>query len=399
MKILVLQETDWELRGPHQQHHLMERLSAKGHIVKVVDYEFLWRTESKTNRIIEPTRKFKATPKIIEKSNIEIIRPAIIKLPIFCYLSIPFTHTKQILNLIKTFKPDIIIGFGILNCYIGVKLAKKFHIPFVYYLIDHLHTLLPIKNFQFIAKIFEKKTLKNCDQVFAINHGLLDYSVEMGAEKEKGVYIPGGVDIKKFSSNLQRRNMRLSLGIKNNETVLMFMGWIYEFSGLKEIADYIYENEDDLDNIRLLIVGKGDLYEYIFERKQKLKEPNKIILTGQVPFEDIPKYLQVADYCLLPAHRNKIMENIVPIKLYEYLASGKPVICTKLKGIYKEFGENNGIIYINSPNEVFKAVEETRNLKNEISEKGIKFVSKNDWEIIASDFEIKLNKLVENNEK
>jgi len=39
MKILVVQESDWVLRGPHQNHHLMERLSIKWHEVRVIDYE------------------------------------------------------------------------------------------------------------------------------------------------------------------------------------------------------------------------------------------------------------------------------------------------------------------------------------------------------------------------
>ena len=39
MKILLIQETDWIKRGPHQQHHLMERLALKGHEIVVIDYE------------------------------------------------------------------------------------------------------------------------------------------------------------------------------------------------------------------------------------------------------------------------------------------------------------------------------------------------------------------------
>ncbi|MDI6847454.1 MAG: glycosyltransferase [Candidatus Bathyarchaeia archaeon] len=50
------------------------------------------------------------------------------------------------------------------------------------------------------------------------------------------------------------------------------------------------------------------------------------------------------------------MRNIVPIKMYEYMACGKPVIVTKLPGIMKEFGHNNGVVYVNQPLEVLKKV-------------------------------------------
>ena len=41
MRILVVQESDWIVMGPHQSHHLMERLSERGHEVRVIDYEIL----------------------------------------------------------------------------------------------------------------------------------------------------------------------------------------------------------------------------------------------------------------------------------------------------------------------------------------------------------------------
>ena len=44
----------------------------------------------------------------------------------------------------------------------------------------------------------------------------------------------------------------------------------------------------------------------------------------------------------------------MPIKLYEYMAMGKSVITTRLPGILKEFGDDNGVIYVDTPGEVLK---------------------------------------------
>ncbi|MCK4733720.1 MAG: glycosyltransferase, partial [Methanophagales archaeon] len=41
--------------------------------------------------------------------------------------------------------------------------------------------------------------------------------------------------------------------------------------------------------------------------------------------------------------------DIVPIKFYEYMAMGKPVITTKLPGVMTEFGEDHGVIYVDNP--------------------------------------------------
>ena len=42
MKILIVQESDWLERNPHQQHHLMERMAERGHQIKVIDYSIDW---------------------------------------------------------------------------------------------------------------------------------------------------------------------------------------------------------------------------------------------------------------------------------------------------------------------------------------------------------------------
>jgi len=47
MKILIVQETDGLRRKPVHQHHLAEKLSLRGHEIRVIDYEILWRTQGK----------------------------------------------------------------------------------------------------------------------------------------------------------------------------------------------------------------------------------------------------------------------------------------------------------------------------------------------------------------
>ena len=56
MKILLVQNTDWIKRNPAQQHHLAEMLSLRGHEIRVIDYEILWRNE-KEREIISERKK------------------------------------------------------------------------------------------------------------------------------------------------------------------------------------------------------------------------------------------------------------------------------------------------------------------------------------------------------
>ena len=386
MRILLLQETDWIKRGPHQQHHLMDRMALKGHKVHVIDHEFLWRDDDK-RKIVNGRKVIKGAYKIFENADITLIRPGMIKIGGLDMASIPYFHTNEIKKQIKEFKPDVIIAFGILNAYFGMRLAKKHNIPFVYYLIDHLHTLLPTAFTRTIAKPFEKKTIKGADKIFVINKGLRDYAVEMGGNADKVSIIPAGVDLEKFNPNIDGSHIREKYGIKNDDILLFFMGWIYDFSGMKEVAESL--STTDNENIKLMIVGEGDLYEPLLKMRSKKNMGGKLILTGKIPFNDIPEHIAAADICLLPAYKNEIMMNIVPIKIYEYMAMGKPVIATDLPGIQKEFGKDNGINYIENSDDVLeKAIwlDQTNRIEAE-GEKACSFVQDMSWDNITDQFE------------
>lgn len=393
MRILVVQESDWIQRGPHNSHHLMERLSAKGHEIRVIDYEILWNESKTENNLISKRKVFYNQHKSIENGNITVIRPSIVKLPVLNYVSLLCTHYNEIKKQIGSFKPDVIVGLGILNANIAIKLAKNYHIPFVYYVMDLLHGLVPQKHFQSLATQIESDNMRKADRVISVNEGLREYTIEMGADRERTEVIRTGVDFNHFRHSLDGKPTREKYGIKDDEVVLFFMGWLYVFSGLKELASEVIKSKD---NLKLLILGEGDLWNDL----QKIKYTdkfNKITIVNWQPYEIVPEYVAAADVCLLPAHANDVMKYIVPIKIYEYMAMGKPVIATKLYGLVKEFEENNGVIYIDSPLNVLDKVKyliKNQSLKRE-GQKGLEFVEKNNWDKITDDFELVLYKSIE----
>lgn len=159
MNILMLNESDWIKRGPHSYHHLMDRMALRGHQIRVIDYEYLWK-EDKERTILTGRKEIRGAYKIFKEADITLIRPGMIKVPILDMASIPYFHGKEIKRQIKEFKPDVIIAFGILNAYIGMQLAQKHHISFVYYLIDHVHALLSNAFERKVAERFEKRQFK-----------------------------------------------------------------------------------------------------------------------------------------------------------------------------------------------------------------------------------------------
>lgn len=385
MNILVVQETDWIKRGPHQQHHLFERLAASDHTVRVIDFEYLWPEEDDPRRI-RGRQQQTPSPHVVDDASVSVIRPPMVKLPLLDKLSIPPTHGREIRRQLKTFEPDVVVGFGILNAYVAAKLATHANVPFVYYLIDHLHTLLPNRVLQKTAKQVEKRVARNATYVYAINDGLREYAIELGANPVRTRVIPGGVDVARYRAG-DKSAVNVDAQIDDDETVFFFMGWLYEFSGLREVAIDVAAAETQ-ETYRLLVVGDGDLYDEL-EQLKRNRLGDQLLLTGRVPFEEIPNYLDYADVCLLPAHHNDTMHDIVPIKMYEYLASGTPVVATDLPGVRTEFGEDNGVVYTDGPEAAFATVVDL--VKSDSyqhhANRAATFVEQYDWTELEAMFE------------
>ena len=387
MKILFTQETDWLKRNPAQQHHLAEMLSLRGHEIRAIDYELLWKTEGK-RELYSRREVFPDISKIHNSAKVTVIRPGIIKLPLLNYASLPFSHKKELNRQIEEFNPDVIIGFGILNSYLATRAAQANSIPFIYYWIDVLHRLLPFKLFQPIAKMVESRTLKQADRVLAINDKLRDYMIKLGAPPERTQVLRAGIDIEQFNPIDNGNTVRKQYGLEKEDFVLFFMGWLYQFSGLKEVTSQLAQIGNR--HIKLLIVGEGDAYNELEKIREKYNLQDRVMLTGKKPYQEIPAFIAASDICLLPAYPDeKIIQDIVPIKMYEYMAMKKPVIATRLPGVMKEFGEGNGVVYVNRPEDVVaKAIELIQN--GRVEELGVKarsFVEKNSWDTITDEFE------------
>lgn len=385
MKILFTQDTDWLKRNISIHNHLLERMILRGHKIKVIDFELLWRKEKiksfySKKKIFHESRLFK-------KAKHQIIRPGILKIPFLDYLSMFYTYRKEIKNQLIKFRPDIIIGDGIITPFLAFNLAKKLNINTVYYCIDLDYRLIPFRILQPIGKIIESINIKKANFVLSTSDLLREYTIKMGANPKKTEVVRSGIDLEFFNRHINGIEIRKEFGIERNDILLLFVGWLYKFSGLKEVILSLQKLQ--LKNLKLLIVGEGDAYEDLQKIIKKYNIHNKIILTGRVPYKEIPKFIAASDICLLPAYNNEIMRYIVPIKMYEYMIMQKPVIATKLPGLIKEFGFESGVIYIDKPEDTIQmAINMINNNKIYIEgKKARNFAKDYGWDNIVTLFE------------
>lgn len=86
-------------------------------------------------------------------------------------------------------------------------------------------------------------------------------------------------------------------------------------------------------NCLILLVGNDTV-----EAQKALADLSNVAFTGEVPYDRLPYYLYAFDVCLLPFKVIPLTLATNPVKVYEYLAAGKPVVCVDLPEI-AQFGD------------------------------------------------------------
>jgi glycosyltransferase involved in cell wall biosynthesis len=98
----------------------------------------------------------------------------------------------------------------------------------------------------------------------------------------------------------------------------------------------------------------------------KLQGKANVHLLGPRPHEQLVHYLRTFDVCLVPYVKNVYTETVVPAKLNEYLAVGKPVVATDLPTI-REFNDLHKVLIAteNRAPKFLQAIEEALRLPND----------------------------------
>ena len=379
MKLLGLQETDWLTRGPHTQHHIFERLSTNDNFhITIFDYDI--DKILRLNSLIIKKQIYSDIHRAVKDSNVTIIRTAHIQVPYVRRISSLITTFFGLLKFIKKNRPDIIISFSITNGLIGLILAKIFRIPYIFYYIDLLHTLVPISYAQNFAKLISRLLFKMSDHVVVVTNFLNKYVLHEGVSPEKVSILLNGISLENTIVNSVKLNaLQSKLAFKESDFVILYMGYLYDFAGLKEIIEYYHSDvKSGKLNIKFLIVGDGGIYRDLLDYIKEIGA-DWVFMTGKVPFFEITEYIELSDLCLMSFDLNNVTKDITPVKIMEYMAMKKPVLSNSLPNVVREIGENNGVIFARNQTELVKKIGELigkKEILNEIGLKGFDLIKK-----------------------
>jgi glycosyltransferase involved in cell wall biosynthesis len=201
-----------------------------------------------------------------------------------------------------------------------------------------------------------------------------------GATPNKVKILLNGISLENtIVDNDRFKTLKSNLSIKDTDFVILYMGYLYDFAGLKEIIDYYHSDvKSGKLNLKFLIVGDGGIYNQLINTV-KIVNADWVILTGKVPFFELTEYIELADLCLMSFELNEITKDITPVKVMEYMAMKKPVLSTSLPSVVREIGRNNGVIFANNQKDLIEKIGELYKEKSElvrIGHKGFELIKK-----------------------
>lgn len=188
------------------------------------------------------------------------------------------------------------------------------------------HDISLIEGSILLAPIFRMlKNPKRKAGVLTVTNNGANRLIEMGMPKSRILVAPNGVTLENFHILQSRAEIRNSLHLPKGKTIIGFSGNMYLGRGVEELI----EAATQYPAKHFLMLG--GFPDDIKRHKNYASDlnANNIEFAGFVPQKLIPKYLMACDILIMPyTTRTSTHKYMSPMKMFDYLAAGKPIIAT-----------------------------------------------------------------------
>lgn len=207
----------------------------------------------------------------------------------------------------------------------------------------------------------DKWSCRMADAVLLDTQAHIDFFVkEFNLSRGKFFYIPVGSSLKDTSHNVSKP-LSLPPSVKNKIKVLFFGSYI-PLHGIDTILKAAEILRDEKDMV-FILVGKGQLLGEMKSLASTLKLDNVIFIDRFVSEEELVRYIKESDICLGIFGVTDKALRVIPCKVYNCLALGKPLITARTsatEGVLRH-GEN---IFLCNPGDPIALSEAIEALKN-----------------------------------
>lgn len=173
------------------------------------------------------------------------------------------------------------------------------------------------------VRTLEKRIYRSADLICCTTRPFVETVLERGARPEKTKYLPNGADTDVFRP-LPADNHVAARFRFQDRFVVMYTGALGIKHGLQTLLEVANMLRDEPD-IVFAFAGGGARESELRQRAERMQLKN-IVFLGEQQVADVPFLIARANVCVSSLLPSFYLEKIVSVKIYEYLACGKPVI-------------------------------------------------------------------------
>lgn len=199
------------------------------------------------------------------------------------------------------------------------------------------------------------KLLLKKAKLVAITYGLVELYTKYLKDLKKTLVAPDAVDLSEFQVDLSREECRKKLGLPLEKKIALYWGHLYGWKGVQTLADA----SEYFNNYEVAVVVGG--HEKDIENFKNInQDKQRLLVVGRRPRNEIALFLKAADVVVLPnSGKVKISSHYTsPLKLFEDMASGTPIVASDLPSLREILNEKNAVFFTpDDPRSLHEAVK------------------------------------------
>ncbi len=194
----------------------------------------------------------------------------------------------------------------------------------------------------YLHKRWFRHTLKCTVRVVSITRAMAGQLKEVGYPEGQILVAPDAVDIATFDIASSKEDARKRLQLPQEKHIVVYTGSIDEpWKGVGVLVEAAREFGDEY--LFVIVGGKPHYVDYFYSLYPK--RPN-VELVGHRPHDEIPLYLRAADVVVLPNSAKQEISRLStsPMKLFEYMAAGRPMVASDLPSLREVLNHENALL-------------------------------------------------------
>ena len=297
--------------------------------------------ERRGNEVVIISKYMNNAPKNFQqiKSRRVIYTKPLASIPILLMPPIPSEMKKvfikekfDIIHAHHAFTPTSLLSIHIAKK-LGIPAILTNHTTFLVY--DREKIWVPLS---YILYPF-RKYINEADLIIAVSNSATN-SIRHFTRDDKIVIVPNGVDVNFFNSDHNFSNKATYQAY--DDPIILYVGRLVYCKGIHILVKAMPYILKDFPNTHLIIVGEGYMKKPIELFVKNLKLEKNVSLIGFVPYEELPNLYSLSHVFVLPSLHCESFG----ITLLEAMASGKPVVASKIGGIPEIIeNEKTGLLF------------------------------------------------------